>query len=449
MVSPNDMEGYRHQVVRGDGCPRVAIVGSGIAGLTAAIGLQDACETVLYDAAPQLGGHILPHAVHDPTGAPTAVDTGFVVFVPQMYPQVTAMMEALHIAHAPAITPFRITDTQRDLSFEAAELVRLCGKRLPKECRRDLLTLYRVLAQVRRDGPEFVPNVPLAQWVKEQGYQQATIELGVLPWVASFWGMRPDTVLTVSTRVALREIARNTGPHGMHRVVPSTRHYLDTLLDTIDPTEVRMERVQRIELASRPRLAADTEEVFDRVVLAVDAIEARALLRGAVPALDAALASFDYAPTVAIVHHDESLLPRDKADWRTFHHRREPDGERIGGSTTWVLDLLHEWHDDPTEIDRPTLLTTGARSILQNQRIAEDKLVHAYRHRHLVATPEVVDALPTLATADENQSFSLAGSYLGLGALHEDALVSGMRAASKVRNELSLPAPRWPWRQAG
>lgn len=428
----------------------VAIVGGGIAGLGAALGLQGACRTVLFEARPRVGGHILPHAITDPRGRPTAVDTAFVVFVPETYARLTALLEHLGVAHAPAVTTFRITDEPRALSFSAGELIRLCGGALPKECRRELLRLAQVLVRIRREGLGFIDDGSLSQWLDAQGFRPETVELGVLPWVASFWGLQPETVLTVSAKVALREIARNAGPYQMHRVVPSTQGYLDALVTALDRTEIRSQRVRSIRLgqgpSARPTISTDAgSETFDRVVVAVDAIDARALLADAPPRVGEVLGRFGYEPTVAVVHRDPSYLPADRSQWCTFHHRRRRDHDRTRSVTTWVLDLLHEWHADPSQLETPTLLATGDPGLVDEARLDPERVLAVYRHRHLVSTPRVVASLPELPALDEGQPFTLAGSYLALGGLHEDALASGVRAAGKIRRELGLPAATWPW----
>lgn len=426
--------------------PRVAIVGGGIAGLTAALGLQGACRTVVFEARERVGGHILPHPVVDPQGRPHAVDTAFVVFVPATYPRFTALLGRLGVAHAPASTGFRITDDLRGLSLPAGELLAQCGKALPVACRRELLTLLQALARLRREGPGCIEDVPLSQWLEQRGYRPETIELGVLPWVASFWGLQPETVLTVSARVALREIARNTGPLRMHRVVPSTQGYLDALVAALHDTELRAQRALAVRLDARPCVETEAgSEAFDRVVVATDAIEARALLPAAGPRLHEVLARFEYEPTVAVLHRDPGLLPADRTQWCTFQHRRCRDADRVRSVTTWVLDLLHEWHDDPTRIVDPTLLATGDPGLVDEARIDPARVLAVFRHRHLVSTPRVVASLAELPALDEGRPFTLAGSYLGLGGLHEDALTSGARAADKVRRELGLPPATWPW----
>ncbi|MGH1344227.1 MAG: FAD-dependent oxidoreductase [Nannocystales bacterium] len=425
--------------------PRVAIVGGGISGLTAAIGLQDVVETVLFEAAPEVGGHILPVAVSDPRGAPAAVDTGFVVFVPETYPEFTAMLGWLGVAHGPATTPFRITDDSRELSFPAADILKLCGDAIPQACRRDLYRLYQSLLRIRKEGLDWIDNVPLQAWMDAQGFDPATAQLGVLPWIASFWGIQPETVCGVSARVALREIARNAGPAGMHRVHPSTRAYLDGLTQQV--RNVRHTKVSAVNVEGTPSVEVDGGlETFDHVVVAVDAIDARGLIRGACTDLGAVLGAFEYEPTAAVVHRDASLLPADRSKWCTFHHRRRVDQDRMRSVTTWVFDLLHEWTPDPNAIEAPVLMTIGDRGILDSGIIAQDTVVAEFRHRHLVSTPAVVEALQALPTLDADQPFSLAGSYLGLGGLHEDAVQSGMRAASRTRQRLGLDAPRWPWK---
>lgn len=425
--------------------PRVAVIGSGIAGLTAALGVRDACRTVLFEGE-RLGGHILPVAVPDPAGRPADVDTGFVVFVPETYPWLCRMLAWLGVEHGPAPTRFRITDDLRGLSFEPRELLGLCGTRLPAACRRDLLRLHQVLQRIRSEGAGSVANVSVAEWVAAQGFAAETVELAVLPWVASFWGLQPEVVLTVSARVALREIARNAGPGGMHVVRPSTRPYLDRLLAALGETEIRRERVLRVGLEGGPWVeTARGRTVFDWVVVAVAADDARTLLLDAPQATRALLAAFVYEPTVAVLHRDDRGMPTDRADWRTFHHRRRRDPDRVRSVTTWVLDLLHGWHADPTAIGTPTLLSTGDPGLLDDPRVTPASIVAAFRHRHLVMTPAVVEALPRLVEADAGQPFSLAGSYTALGGLHDDALGSGMRAADRVRRGLGLPPCRWPW----
>jgi predicted NAD/FAD-binding protein len=423
--------------------PSVAVVGGGIAGITAALGLQDLADTVLFDAGPELGGHILPVPVPAPHGETAHVDAGFVVFVPETYPVFTRMLDALGLEHARAATPFRITDDLRGLSFPAAELLERCGRELPRSGRKELLRLYHALIRVRREGLGWVENVSLQAWMDGQGFSVSTAELGVLPWVASFWGLQPETARRVSAKVALREIARNAGPGGMHRVVPSTRGYLDALVDGLSATDVRLQRVQALTLQPRPMVTTEVGQTgFDHVVLAVEAEVAAALLETADPTAHAVLSRFEYEPTAAVVHRDAALLPPDGAQWTTFHHHRRRDADRVRSTTTWWFDALHEWSP---RADVPTLLTTGDIALADGAAIDPDTVLARFRHRHLVSTPEVVAALTLLDGLAHERPYSLAGSYLGLGALHEDAVCSGMRAARDAAAQLGLADPRWAW----
>jgi len=414
--------------------PRVAIVGAGIAGIGAALQLQDDHDVVLMDGAPEIGGHILPVRVDRPQGE-AWVDTGFVIFVAETYPRVCALLERLGVAHEPAATKFRIDDDPRGLSFEPGDLLRMCGKELPKRCRMELLRVHQALQRLRKDGMGSVDNVPMATWIEQLGLCDETAELGVLPWVASFWGLQPETVLKVAAPVALREISRNAGPHPMHHVIPSTRVYLDALIKALERSEIRRALVERVTLDGRV-IVNGQAEAFDRVILAVPADDARRLLADPPARLASVLETFHYEPTAAVLHHDTTLLPSDQTRWCTFHHRRREDADRRRSMTTWVLDLLHDWTDDPSTIERPTLLSTGDRGLLGDDVIAADAVHTRFEHRHLVMTPEVVDAVTQLEPATAGLSVVLAGSYCCVGALHEDALHSGQRAATRVRAAL-------------
>lgn len=419
------------------GRPKVAIVGGGIAGLTAALGLQDVCEVTVFEA-DRLGGHILPVSVSDPAGQPAFVDTGFVVFVPSTYPRFTRMLECLEVAHEPAATRFRITDDLRGLSFEPGDLMALCGREIPFECRRDLTHLFGILRSVRHRGLDAIENISMEDWLIANRYRVETIELGVLPWIASFWGLQSEDVLSFSARVALREIARIAGPYKMHRVVPSTKYYLDRLLGALDQTTFASVRVERVTTAEGPHIETSADRLrFDHVVLAVRAETARELLVDA-PTARATLANVPYASTVAVVHRDTSDLPEDHKLWRTFHHRRRADGDRTRSVTTWILDFLHAFRADGAKPNTPWLLTTGDPGLLDHALIDPSQIVTTFRHRHLVQTPAMVNTLATLGRIDEGQAFTLAGSYCALGGLHEEALGSGLRAANKVRRELAL-----------
>ena len=423
--------------------PRVAVVGSGASGLTAALGLQDDCEVILYESGPRLGGHILPAAVERTDGGTAHVDTAFVVFVPETYPTFTKLLGALAIEHARARTQFRVDDELHEVAFEPAQLLSLCGKKIPKACRGDLLRVHKLLTTIRKEGMQTVPNVPLQTWAQDAGFQRETLELGIVPWVASFWGLQPRTVLTVSAPVALREMARNAGPLRMHRVVPSTQVYKEAFLAAVGRAEIRREHVERIELESRPVVHTDAgAESFDRVVCATSAEVARTFF-GDAREIQSALAPFNYESSVAVLHTDPRDLPPAREDWRTFHHRRRQEGEHTHAVTTWVMDLLHEWEESALDIDTPTLLSTGDPTLVD--RIDAAKTREVFEHRHLVMTPQVVDAVPGLHRMFADGAIALTGAYASVGALHEDAIVSGARAAALVRESLGLAAPAWPW----
>lgn len=192
----------------------VAVVGGGIAGLIAARELHDACDVVLYEAAPRLGGHARTIDVEH-EGRSFAVDTGFVVFNPETYPGLTALFATLGVATQPTDMSFGVRCERTGLEYSGTGPRGLFAQ--PANALRP--SFHRLLAEIVRfnrraardvaaDRPEALDGT-VRDWLRRGGFSAALAERYVVPLGAAIWSAPPAGLLDFPARFFLGFLANH------------------------------------------------------------------------------------------------------------------------------------------------------------------------------------------------------------------------------------------------
>jgi len=378
---------------------RVAIIGGGIAGLGAAHALRGKVEIDLWAERP-LGGHILPFAVKDKYGVTHHVDAGVMMFNRTEYPACYALFEALGLELGKCPLGFTVWDPARGLIMPQQDMTKV----LPKD---DLADVAQIVLKGRRDGFQSMENIPFSEWLAKKSYHPDTIDYALIPGIAAFWGVQRKQVLQASAAAAMREVARI---RMVTRVAPSSKAYLDALVQAIGPFADRgpADRVEGTTVRG-----PSGEATYDRVIVATTAEVAVKIVKDA-PAL---LRAFEYVDTTAVLHRSRAVLPPGPET--PFAYARF--GEAT--VTSWRLDLIHG-----LEMDGPYSATTGGPDLPTSGLIPAREIEHVFRHRHL-AYNVAGEAAAREIHAMKSGPIYYAGSYFGPGGTHEPALVSGQRAA--------------------
>ncbi|AUZ54067.1 NAD(P)/FAD-dependent oxidoreductase [Stenotrophomonas acidaminiphila] len=413
---------------------RIAVVGSGIAGLASAWLLSQAHEVVLFEAADYLGGHTHTHDV-SVGGRPYAVDTGFIVHNPDHYPLLTRLFQALEVQTQPTTMSFSVHNGRSGLEYNATSLDALfCQRRNLLSPRflgmvRDLFRFYRQApALLEGDGP----GPGLGEWLQANGYGAAFRDEHLVPMASALWSSPPRQILQFPARYLVQFMAN----HQMLQVSgrPQWRVVRGGSARYVDALRARWTVQERLACPVRAihrhgdRVSVDSaagSEVFDQVVLACHSDQALALLADASDNEQAILGAIGYQPNEVVLHTDASLLPRRRKAWAAWNAFVPGDAD-APCTVSYCMNLLQG-------LDAPEPLVV---TLNRSEAVDPARVLRRLAYQHPVYTPQSVAAQQRRAVIQGQNRTWFAGAYWGWG-FHED----GMRSAVDVAAGLGV---RWP-----
>lgn len=421
---------------------RIAVIGSGIAGLASAWWLSQRHEVTLFEANDYLGGHTHTHNVMV-DGRAQAVDTGFIVFNPQHYPLLTALFDELHVASQPTTMSFSVHSESTGLEYNATTLDTLfCQRHNLLSPRfwgmlRDLRRFYRQAPALLRSGEE---GPSLGEYLKQGRYGEAFIQEHLLPMASALWSSPVQALADFPARYLVQFMANHqmlqmTGRPAWRVVQGGSARYVDAMRRrwrVRERLECRVLGVERQEHGVRV-LTADGLEGFDQMVLACHSDQALALLSDADATERSVLGAIRYQPNEVVLHTDANLLPRNRKAWAAWnaHVPRDP---LAPCTVSYCMNLLQG-------LDTPTPLVV---TLNRTDAIAPEKILRRMQYAHPVHDHAMVRAQGRWAEVQGRRRTWFAGAYWGWG-FHED----GIRSARRVVEALqSLDAEAyWPLSQ--
>jgi len=411
---------------------RIAVIGSGVSGITAGYVLSHNDYVTLFEADGRLGGHADTHMVVPPAGPPTGVDTGFIVHNERTYPLLTRLFAELGVATQPGEMSMSVRCAGCGLQY--------AGKRglggLTPGLRRGRGRYLRMLAEVPRFhraarrllAPEVAPDgeQTLGAFLDEGGFCRYFTAHFALPLVAAVWSCPPGTALRYPARYLFAFLANHgmlsvSGSPPWRTVTGGSRCYVERaakrLHDIRLSTPVRA--VRRHSDGVEVKDAADQTHQFDAVVIATHPDQALRLLDPPTQAERDVLGAFAYTQNPAMLHTDVTLLPDRPGIRASWNY--ELGGCRPGeGPAPRISYHMNRLQNLPA--DQDYIVTLGGQGVVDPATII-DQMDYA----HPAYTPASVAAqrrLPELNTAVT----AFAGAYHGWG-FHEDGCRSGAEAA--------------------
>ncbi|MFD7538820.1 NAD(P)/FAD-dependent oxidoreductase [Streptomyces sp. NPDC059819] len=411
---------------------QIAVVGSGVAGLTAAHVLQRACDVTLYEADDRVGGHAHTHELPQGPGRMVRVDSGFIVHNERTYPLLLRLFRELGVSTQDSEMSMSVRCDGCGLQYAGARGPAGLFARPSSVVRGRYL---RMLAQVPafhraaraalaadREG-----ELTLGEFLAEGGFTPYFVHHFVTPLVSAVWSCGPEIAMGYPATYLFRFLEN----HGMLSVrgAPKWRtvtggsvEYVSRVVKQLTAvhtaTEVREVRRER----GRARVVTDDgEHAYDAVVIAVHPDQALRLLADATPDESRVLGAFRYSRNHTVLHTDATVLPtarRARASW----NYRMPSCRTTADKVQVSYDMSRLQH---LEGPRPYIVSLNAEG-----RIDAGQVLRRMTYEHPVYTRESVAAqshLPRL-----NTSVTVyAGAYHGWG-FHEDGCRSGVRAAAAL-----------------
>jgi predicted NAD/FAD-binding protein len=416
----------------------IAVVGSGISGLSAAWLLAQRHRVTLYEEDARVGGH--SHTVDVATGATTvAVDTGFIVYNEPAYPNLTALFAHLGVATQPAEMSFAVSLDDGALEYSGSDLPGLFAQRGNLVNLR-FWSMLRDLVRFYRSAPRDAARaglMPLDDYLDQNGYGRAFREDHLYPMAAAIWSTPAARIGRYPTEAFVRfcenhHLLSLSDRPAWRTVSGGSRNYarrLSAVLGDRVRTGCRALAVRRDARGASVASAAG-EERYDHVVIATHADQALRLLPDASADERRLLGAFAYSTNRAVLHGDAALMPRRRAVWSSWNYgadRRRPDALCV---TYWMNRL--QGIDEGT----PLFLT------LNPSGEPRAELVHRTEsYDHPLFDAAAIRAQGELWALQGQRRTWFCGAYFGAG-FHEDGLQAGLAVAEAiggVRRPWSVP----------
>ncbi len=412
---------------------RLAVVGSGIAGLVAAYHLHRRHDVTVFEAQPRIGGHTHTVGVAGPHGS-VAVDTGFIVYNETTYPHFTALLQELDVATQPTTMSFSVHCARTGFEYNGTSLGGLFAQRRNLLRPRFWLMLRAILRFQRAAITALAAgNVTgtLGEFLAREAFVGDVVERYVVPMGAAIWSAEPRRILEFPAATFLRFL-HNHGMLAVHdrpvwRVVcGGSKSYLERLTAPFRArirTGVEVVTVRRGEQGVSLRTAAGEDLAFDGVVLAAHSDEALAMLRDPSPQERAILGAIPYQMNSVVLHKDASLLPRRRRAWAAWNYRI-PKEPQACVSLTYCMNILQ----------RLSLRDTLCVTLNDEGAIAPETVLQKFTYTHPVFTAAGIAAQARKAEISGQRRTWYCGAYWRHG-FHEDGVLSAL----DVLRDFGLP----------
>ncbi len=410
---------------------RIAVVGSGIAGLASAWLLSRQHEVVLFEANDYFGGHTHTHDI-ELDGRRHAVDTGFIVHNPEHYPLLNALFSELGVESQPTTMSFSVRNEASGLEYNASDLDGLfCQRRNLASPRfwgmlRDLFRFYReapALLALSGAGPT------LGDYLAQGGYGTMFRDEHLVPMASALWSSPSAKILAFPAKYLATFMANHqmlqVANRPQWRVVRGGSNTYVRALRSRWRVQERLNTPVRKVLRGHDGVSVFTDdrmERFDSVVMACHSDQALRLLGDASHVEHSILGDMPYQTNDTALHTDASLLPRCRKAWAAWNATIPRDPADVC-TVSYCMNLLQG-----IDSDEPFIVTLN-----RTDAIDPAKILRRMRYEHPVYSHASVAAQARKAEIQGQRHTWFAGAYWGWG-FHED----GMRSAVEVANALGV-----------
>lgn len=411
---------------------KIAVVGAGISGLSAAHYLQRAGHAVtLFEANDYFGGH--SHTV-DVTldGVTAGVDTGFLVCNDRTYPNLLKFFAELEIDLAASDMSFAVRSDRDNVEWSGTNVVALFAQKRnvarPRFLRflLDIVRFNKLATSFAKSGK--VPPISLADFLKRERFSAELFDWYLWPMVGSIWSSPRGDVMNFELPMLLR-FCHN---HGLLQVTNrpqwmtvrgGSRNYVKKVVDGLSDARLStpVEKVVRTP-AFVDVYTASKRERFDYLVLATHSDQSKRLIAQPDSAISNALAAIAYQPNRCILHTDASLMPKRRAAWSAWNYLETAaiDDRRPVALTYWLNQL------QPLPFSTPLFETLNPP--IEPRR---DSIIAEFEYDHPLLDQSAIAAQSSVRRLQGEQRTYFAGAWLYNG-FHEDGIRSALDVVDAI-----------------
>jgi len=413
---------------------KIAVIGSGIAGNSAAWALSKTNDVTLFEKRERTGGHSNTDTV-DYDGRPIQVDTGFIVYNDHNYPLLTKLFDHLNVETVLSNMSFGVSLDDGNFEWSGQGLKSVFAQRRNLFSPGFLFMLKEIFA-FNRICKEDLKSGALCgssfeEYLKTRKFSKRLKEDYLVPMTAAIWSTPPKRMLEFPAESLVRFLDNHRLIHKKaerpkwRTVKNGSRQYVDKLLADFKG-EIRLNAnvtsVGKVGDKVRVELSSGSAELFDEVVMASHSDQSLKMLSREQEAQRKILSAIEYKPNKVYLHRDERLMPKRRAAWSAWNYMgaRNTDGERDLCVTYWMNRLQN--------IDNAFPIFVSLNPIVPP---ADDLTFDVYDYNHPQFDEASIEAQADLATIQGLDGIWFCGAWTKYG-FHEDGLASGLDVARRI-----------------
>ena len=405
---------------------KIAVIGAGISGLTAAYYLSKKHRVDLFEKEDKFGGHANTIKVAYKPNKEIPIDIGFMVFNKQTYPNLINFFSENKIEIEKSDMSFSVTVENSEVEY--------CGKGLggifsnkknlfnPKFIKMffEILSFYKNCEKIEIKE---IKSITLGDYLKEIKISEYFINYHIIPMVSAIWSMPPYE----ATQMPLSFFLSFFKNHGLFKikdrpqwytVTNRSKTYVDKIIDQVSGEHFKnynINKITRNDLGVKIFYGEENEFFdYDKVVLATHADEALKIIENPTQDENFILKKFKYRANNAVIHFDESVMPKNKKAWCAWNSSMDSTNNEKTAVTYWINKLQN------LKIDKDIFLT-----INPFKEIPKDKIFKKVAFTHPYYDTEALANQSNLYKIQNKNNILFCGSYFGYG-FHEDGIKSSI-----------------------
>jgi len=416
---------------------RIAVIGAGISGMSAAYRLAADHEVTLYESEGRIGGHARTRQA-GPRSDQT-VDTGFIVFNHATYPHLTALFAELGVPVTPSKMSWGASFRDGALEYGLADLDTIFAQRRnmlsPRFLRmiRDILRFNARAIEVSSD-----PDLAIGGLIERLGLSDDFRDHYLLPFSGAIWSTPTDKILDFPAAALVRffrnhGLLHHTGQHPWFTVQGGSVAYVSRLQSAMRRAGVTIRLnapiagVRRGPRGVEVRARGTDWDLHDEVVFATHSDDTLAMLADATRAEAHLLGAIRYQPNHVVLHSDPSLMPRRRKIWSSWTYAEGPRKSSDAIDLSYWMNSLQPWL---TEID--LFITLNATRPIRQELIWDEVTM-----RHPVFDRAAFAAQEEIALLNGENRTWFCGAWMRNG-FHEDGIASAMAVVEAIRARADL-----------
>jgi predicted NAD/FAD-binding protein len=417
---------------RGQG-GKTAIIGTGIAGMGCAHFLHNDCDLTIYEQNDYVGGHTNTVTV-DEDGKPVYIDTGFMVFNFETYPNLCKLFDEIKAPVKKTDMSFSVQHLPSGLEYSGSSINHLFAQR------KNIFNLkyIKMLNQIGRfnresvkilDDPKYA-NYSIGEYVKEFGFGEEMLWKYLVPMSSAVWSTPMEQMLDFPA-VTLIRFFLNHGflgldtQHQWYTLQDGSRAYREILIKPFkDRISVNRKAVKVIRENGKVTVHSSdgSQETFDRVIIASHGDQALTMLDTPTSEEERLLSKFKYQYNKAVLHTDKSIMPKTKLAWSSWNYSIKMQDGKLTPTTIYWMNSLQQVSDKKDYFV----------SINPHDELDESKIIKELDYDHPLFDVPAINAQAELHKLNQNGPIYFCGSYFKYG-FHEDAFASAVQLCSHLQ----------------